>query len=92
MVTVPTEIPLARNCTEAIVPSASLAVAAMLVTTLTGSEAPETGEVIATAGAAGLTGLMTTLMLLETAWLPNVSVTRALRAKVPVAVGVQTAV
>ena len=87
----PIDTPLAKNCTLAMVPSASVAEADTVVAPLAKSEAPLAGEEMLTVGEVGLTAAMVMLTLAEVAWLSKESVTSALRAKLPTAVGVHTA-
>ena len=85
------DTPLAKNWTLAIVPSTSLAAAETAVGALANRAAPVAGDVILTVGAVGLTAAIVIFTLAEEAWLLKESVTRALREKLPVAVGVQVA-
>ena len=91
MLSEPIDTPLAKNWTLAMVPSGSVAEAETVVAPLANKEVPLAGEVMLTAGEVGLTAAMVMLTLAEAAWLPKESVTRALRAKLPTAVGVHTA-
>ena len=89
----PIETPLAKNWTLAMVPSVapSLAEAETVVGPFANRAAPVAGDEILTVGAFGLTAEIVIFTLDEDAWLLKESVTSALRAKVPVAVGVQVA-
>ena len=66
VVSEPRLCPFAKNCTEAIVPSASAAVACKVVGVLTVTVAPLTGLVSDTVGETGLTVVTDTVTLLET--------------------------
>src|SRR3954462_3343442 len=88
VVSVPIETPLAKNWTLATVPSGSVAAPLIVIGAPTKSCALAIGVVTFAVGALGLTAVMVTLILFETAWLPNESVVSALSANVPVAEGV----
>ncbi len=86
----PIELPLARNCTLVIVPSASEAFAVIEVATPTPTVAPAAGLVIATVGDWLVATVTETAELV--AWLPAVSVAIAVSEIVPLAFGDQIAV
>lgn len=75
VVSVPIEVPLAKNWTCAIVPSASAAVAVTVVAVPTAVEPPLAGVVTETVGEAFVATVTLTLELV--AWLPAESVASA---------------
>ena len=74
MLSVPRRTPFTRNCTSVIVPSASVAVAVMLVAVPIGTMLALSGEPMLTTGD---TLVATGTMTLVVAWLPALSVARA---------------
>ena len=85
MLAIPTETPLAKNCTVATLLAADVAVASRVVEVLTAMFAPDEGAVIATTGPVPTV----TATAEDVAVVPTLSVTVAVSETAPAVVGVQ---